>query len=228
MKQKDLQLWDWHRILIGNVPLSFFVEAVFRLAFVYLLLLVAMRLLGKRMAAQLDRIEMASMVTLAAAIGVPLQSPERGLLPSVVIALVVIAIGKTTALLAVRNEVFQQATHGDIASFIEDGVLQLHQLKETTMPEAQVKAWLRTRGIKQLGEVERLYFEANGLFTLIRKDPANPGLPILPDWDADFVNEMTEVGQEVCSVCGLIQPLTCADGIACVNCGNSGRRRAVV
>jgi hypothetical protein len=46
MKPEEIYLSDWSRILIGEVPGSFYLEAIIRVVFIYLLLLVAMRLMG--------------------------------------------------------------------------------------------------------------------------------------------------------------------------------------
>ncbi|QJW89539.1 hypothetical protein HNV11_09185 [Spirosoma taeanense] len=75
MKPEEIHLNDWVRILIGEVPGTYFIEIVIRIAFVYLLLSVSMRLMGKRMAAQMNRNELAAQVSLAAAIGMPVWRP---------------------------------------------------------------------------------------------------------------------------------------------------------
>jgi uncharacterized membrane protein YcaP (DUF421 family) len=91
MKKEDIHPFDWGRMFVGEVPFGFFVEVIFRTAFVYLILMVAMRLMGKKIASQLGRNEMIAIISMAAAIGVPLQSPDRGLLPAVIIAGIVVA-----------------------------------------------------------------------------------------------------------------------------------------
>src|SRR6059058_5518901 len=104
MKPEDIKLGDWHRILFGEAPPEFFIELIIRSFFIFLLLIVSMRLLGRRIAAQLSRIEMIALFSLAAAIGVPLQAPDRGLLPAVVISVIVVGIGRLIAALACRNQ----------------------------------------------------------------------------------------------------------------------------
>ncbi len=71
MKPEEIHLADWGRILVGDVPGLFFLELILRAAFFYVLLLVCMRLLGKRMSSQMSRNEMATLVALAASIGIP-------------------------------------------------------------------------------------------------------------------------------------------------------------
>jgi uncharacterized membrane protein YcaP (DUF421 family) len=85
MQQKPIQLTDWHRILAGSTLWPFLIEVLICAGFTYLLLMVAMRLLGKRVAAQLTLFELSMVVTMAAAIGIPLQVPDRGLLPPIIV-----------------------------------------------------------------------------------------------------------------------------------------------
>ncbi|HEY2021442.1 hypothetical protein [Paraburkholderia sp.] len=73
------------RILIGDGPWAFLLEVVVRAAIVYVLLLVAMRLMGKRVAAQLSITELAVILMLGAAIGVPIQVSSQGVLPAVIV-----------------------------------------------------------------------------------------------------------------------------------------------
>ena len=104
MKKGDIHFTDWSRILFGEVPASFFLEVLIRAVIFYILLLVSMRLLGKRMSSQLSRNELAALVSLAAAIGVPIMAPDRGILPGFVIALVVVFVGRTISRLAFNNQ----------------------------------------------------------------------------------------------------------------------------
>src|SRR3954462_15615899 len=94
MSADDVKPYDLYRILIGEVPWSFLIEVIFRTAFIFLILLISMRLLGKRMAGQLNKNELIALSTLAAAIGVPIQAPDRGLLPALLIATVVFVVGR--------------------------------------------------------------------------------------------------------------------------------------
>lgn len=67
MKPEEIHLNDWLRILVGS-----------------------MRLMGNRMGNMLSRNEMIALVSLAAANGVALMAPDRGLLPVFVTAAIII------------------------------------------------------------------------------------------------------------------------------------------
>src|SRR4051794_24953877 len=118
MKPEDIHITDYMRILLGEVPWSFLIECLIRIFFIYLLLMVAMRLMGNRMSNLLNNSEMAALVSLAAAIGVPVLSPDRGLLPALIIAIIVVTIQQIIAKNAFKNREFEEKVLGDISILV--------------------------------------------------------------------------------------------------------------
>src|SRR6195952_684045 len=114
MKKEEIHFSDWLRILIGEVPGAFYLELLLRAVLIFLLLMLSMRLMGKRMSGLLSRNELVAMVSLAAAVGTPLTSPERGIFPAVVIAIVVIYIERGISTIAFRNEKFERYAVGKL------------------------------------------------------------------------------------------------------------------
>lgn len=205
------------RILFGNVPTLFFVEVVFRVLFVFLLVVFSMRLMGKRMASQLSRNEMVAMSSLAAAIGIPIQTPDRGLLPAVIVAMIVILGQRFLARLVANNERLEKATQGNIAVLVDDGRLNVRKLQSTRISRERLFAQLRSEGVKHLGQVSRFYFEANGTFTLIDSKDPQPGLSVLPVEDEDYVKRLRYMQDKyVCGNCGNNQ----SGETECPHCGN--------
>src|SRR4051812_15666936 len=89
---KDIEIMDVRRILFGETPYEFTVEVIIRILFVYILLVIAMRLSGTRIAATITRNELIALVTLSAGVGMAILTPERGILPPVVVVIVVVCI----------------------------------------------------------------------------------------------------------------------------------------
>ncbi|SDE80364.1 Protein of unknown function [Dyadobacter soli] len=225
MKKEDIYFGDWQRMFVGDVPGGFYWEVVLRIAVIYIVLMVSMRLMGKRMASQLSRNEMIALVSLAAAIGVPLQAPDRGILAAVVIAVVVVLVQQSLARLATRNQRFESATQGDLTILIADSRLDLKNMKVSGITKEKAFSQLRSNGIRHLGEVKRLYFEADGSFTLIRNADVPPGLGILPESDTEFVRQVCRpVSAHVCRRCGYA--LTQGLG-PCEKCGSNERVNGV-
>src|SRR5947209_3414361 len=165
MKPDEIKLSDWGRILFGEVPPSFFIEVIIRTVIVFFLLIISMRLFGRRMAAQINRIEMVALFTLAAAIGVPLQAPDRGLLPAIIIAIIVFVVGRAIADLAFRNQRFEATAEDKLTVLANDGVFDMKKILQTRLTTERLFAQLRSEGVRHLGEVKRLYVEANGGFS---------------------------------------------------------------
>ncbi|MDN3551159.1 DUF421 domain-containing protein [Mucilaginibacter aquaedulcis] len=219
MKKEDIYFSDWSRILLGEVPGSFYVELIIRSAVIYLLLMLSMRLMGKRMSGLLSRNELVAMVSLAAAVGTPLTSPDRGILPAVVIAIVVIYIERGISTIAFRNERFERYAVGKLDVLVNDAVIDLEILKKVRISKERLMAELRGAGIKQLGSVKRFYMEAGGSFTLIINEEPNEGLLILPEWDQEFCGRLKPSSNQLaCKSCGLLQPRTIQTNDKCPHC----------
>src|SRR4051812_29897971 len=83
MESWEIKVGDWKRILFGDISAIFMLEVFLRTVIIYIILLVIVRWLGKRMGGQLTQTEMAIMLTLGAIVSAPMQMPDRGILEGV-------------------------------------------------------------------------------------------------------------------------------------------------
>jgi uncharacterized membrane protein YcaP (DUF421 family) len=203
MKPEEIHLTDYMRIILGQVPWSFLVEAIIRAVFLYALIILAMRLMGKRMSAGLSRDELAAIASIAAAIGVPIQAPDRGLLPAVIIAAVIVIVQRTVFRISFSHKKFEDLSQGDIGIMVKDGCLQYDAMTTSVLPKERIFSELRNKGYDNLGEIKRLYMEASGAFTILKQEQPQPGLTLLPEWDKEFRDEQQKVpGSFACQHCG--------------------------
>src|ERR1700712_5672934 len=80
MKKDEIHLHDIQRILFGNAPASFLIETFVRSMISFVILLVILRLLGKRMSGKMTSTEMAVQLMFGAIISSAMQIPDRGIL----------------------------------------------------------------------------------------------------------------------------------------------------
>ena len=227
MKPDEIHWNDWIRIIFGEVPPIFYVELFVRAVLVYLLLLVSMRLLGKRMAGQLSRLDMAAMVALASSIGVSMLSPINGLLPPVIVAIIIVAITRFLSYLSVSREKLEVAIQGKLDTLVADGVLQVRTMQRVRVTRERLFAHLRSSQVEHLGKVDRLYLEADGEFSILLNNEARPGLSVLPDWDAEFsAYAIKDADKTVCADCGADKPKEGRE--VCGNCGSDKSVTAVL
>ncbi|KAB7732539.1 DUF421 domain-containing protein [Rudanella paleaurantiibacter] len=228
MKKEEIHLSDWQRILLGEVPGSFYVELLIRVAVVYLILLVSMRLMGKRMASQLSRTEMIAMVSLAASIGVPALAPDRGLFPAVISAFVIVAIQRLLAIRTAQNVGFETLVQGDMSVLVSNSVLQLDAMETARITRERLFAQLRSNGLYHLGQVKYLFMESDGKFTLVQEPEPQPGLSVLPGWDRDYTDKQNRASNRVvCQQCGQPESAPTQPDLSCANCGDRHWQPAV-
>src|SRR5215210_2278348 len=232
MKPEEIKLNDWARILFGQVPPEFYLELIIRAALVYFLLMLSMRLMGKRMSTQMSRLELAAMVALASAIGVPMLATDRGILPPYIIALVVVGINKLIAAKSFKDQRFENATQGDVSCLVADSVMNFDIMKKVRISRERLFSQMRSENINQLGLVKRVYMEANGSFTIIQNEEPKPGLMTLPAWDKNFISRrLKKTDITICENCGYEKPANSPaliEADKCENCGKNEWTKAVI
>lgn len=228
MSEKGFSITDWTFFLKGTLPWSFLFEVGIRVFFLYMLIIVAMRLMGRRMGAQLTRNEMAALVSLAATVGIPMQSPNQGLLPALLAAGVVVGLQRLIAWYVFRNARFEKLALDNIDILVKDGCLQMRTIRRTTLSRELVVARLRGEGIDHLGKVQRLYIESNGAFSLRKLSEPRPGLSIYPEFDTDMLKRQRKVEYcFACTTCGHLVDGLCPVG-GCSECGTDKWTDAVM
>jgi uncharacterized membrane protein YcaP (DUF421 family) len=229
MKPEEISITDWLRVSMGEAPPSFLLETIIRVAFLYLMLLVAMRLMGNRMGGQLTRNEMIAMVSLAASVGVSILDPSRGLLPPIIIAGVVIMFQRFIAAKSVKDQEFESMVLDDINTVVKDGCFKLDSMVRTRITRERLLAELRSEGIDNLGKMQRVYLETNGAFTFRRYKEERVGLSTLPDLDTEIKNDQRKVpGQFACGSCGNIVRSQQKPATKCPNCRHVEWEEAVI
>jgi uncharacterized membrane protein YcaP (DUF421 family) len=220
MTSPPIELGDWQRFWFGiGVPPGFLAEVVLRIVVLYAVLAIAIRLMGRRTSSELTRNELLAIVALAAAIGPSIQAPDRGLLPPIAIAVWVVLWQRLVSKATLRSASFERAMLGQGVSLVQDGVLQMPALRRSVISAERLFAELRSNAILQLGLVRRVYLEADGSFSLVRQEPAQPGLPIVPESDAKLRAQLErDESQVACVTCGRLRPRQAAEA-PCKACG---------
>ena len=219
MKKEDIVFSDWHRWLFGTAPPSFALEVALRALVIFMVMLLIVRWLGRRMKGQLSISELAIILTLGAIIAGPLHLPTGGLLPSVAVLLAVLAVHRLSNWLAFKYRPVELVQQGDVALLVRDGCLELETMQRHALSQEQFFGLLRNESIAQLGELRRAYLEANGRLSFYKLPAPQPGLSVLPP--ADRPPPPTDgpaQGRQVCATCGCVPTPTPRAGTRCPRC----------
>lgn len=217
------KLGDWDRILRGESSWWFVPEAVFRLCVLYVILIVSLRLMGRRMSSGLSRNELLALTSLAAAIGPAMQNPSQGLLPPLIVAVWVVALQRALTLGTFHSHRFENLNDGVVTTLVSDGQIDLHALHQCSLPIDRLRGQLRGEGLLNLGQVERLFFEPGGSFSTVRRTEEQPGLSLVPEWDNElFARQQQVPDRRACTVCGATVSAD-AQSDPCPKCGARDR-----
>lgn len=221
MKSEEIKLGDWLRMFVGEVPGDFYIELLIRVVVVYLILVVSMRLMGRRMASQLSRTEMIAMVSLAASVGIPVLAPDRGLLPALVSAAVIVGGQRLLSRQASENEKFESIVNDHMSILVNDGTMNLGEMESSRISRERLMAQLRSVGLYHLGCVKFMFMESDGKFSIVRNPNPKPGLSILPEWDGEFMARQKLVSDScVCKNCGNLKQAPLQESQPCERCGD--------
>jgi uncharacterized membrane protein YcaP (DUF421 family) len=219
MSKQDIVPGDWFRIMFGEAPVIFLLEVLIRTLLIYIALQVTVRMMGKRMGGQLTISELAVMITLGAIVSPGMQMPQTGLLLCTMILVCALLFQRGINLMEYKSEKFEQITQGKLSILVRNGVMQMDELKQTNVSRQQLFSVLRNDGIQNLGEVDRVYLETCGLFSIYKKSQPVPGLVIFPpnDNEIDHYLQDTNSDNKACTNCGNVAHNTGAHG-ACAVC----------
>ena len=210
---------DWQRWLFGTAPPSFSGEVAVRAILIFACMLLIMRLLGRRMKGQLSIGELAVVLTLGAIIGGGLQNPAMGLLPSLAALAIILFMHRMVNWLAFKYRSVELLEQGDMSLIVRDGLLELDTMQQHALSQEQLFGLLRNKNIAQLGELRRVYLEANGRLSLYKQPEPSPGLSVLPRKDAPPpALDGPAHGRRVCATCGHLATATDHAGTHCPRC----------
>jgi uncharacterized membrane protein YcaP (DUF421 family) len=224
MKSYQIDIRDIDRILFGQAPPEFLWEVLIRTIIIYTGTLVIVKLLGKRMKAQLTITEMAVMIMMGAIISLPMQTPDKGILQGLFILAVITILHVSFNFWTLASRKIEQLTQRKTTMLVKDGLLQLAGMRKANVSMPQLFAELRSKKIYNLGEVQRMYMEDCGTFSVYKFKERRAGLSTLPaeDTDLDHMQHGTEVLS--CQECGSV---TDGQEKTCTNCGSQQLKPAV-
>lgn len=207
---EKIQPLDWQRMFIGDTDPLFLLEIAIRTGIIFLWLLFLLRITGKRGLAQLSPIELAIVIGLGSAAGDPMFYPEVPLLHAMLVLALVVGLQRLLAHLIIHNEAVETFVEGIPVELVRDGVIVPGRLDHARLSREDLFEKLRAQQVRQLGQVQRAYFEQDGQLSVFLHSPdseAPPGLPLVPPWDLAWPAPPPAgyAGPVACLGCGAVQ-----------------------
>ncbi len=156
----------WHNMFALGVSLG---EKVIRSVLIYLFLLVAFRVFGKRELGQASTLDLAVLVLVANAVQNGIIGNDVSVTGAVIGAVVLFGLNAVFARAAFRYQWMSWLLEGDPSTLISDGRLNRGALRHAQISLPELRSMARRQGFADLGEVYTAILETNGVISMFRK-----------------------------------------------------------
>lgn len=225
-----VQPFDWERMLIDQFPWTYLGEVAFRTVFMFLVLLTALAISGKREVRQLSIYELVLLIGLGSAAGDPMFYDDVPLGSAVVVFVVMMGCYKLVTYISDHNQRIREVLEGKPVYIIEDGCILIENFRREDLGIDELFSTLRAEGVEQLGQIRIAIAEPNGQFSVFQFEPdqVRKGLPILPKALGYQTEHILDAGDYACGTCGNVQHFDApADRPPCAKCGQPTWVKAV-
>lgn len=211
---------NWKTFWLGSESWLFLPEVFFRAFVMFIIILISLRILGKRGVKQLSVFELVVIISLGSAAGDPMLYKEVGILPALVVFIVVVGAYSLVVFLIGKSKKFEQIIESKPVTLIKSGVFSIENYRKENLGEDEFFSELRMQSVSQLGQIEEAIEEGSGNISIFfyPDEEVRYGLPIMPGIFRDAEQEIKETGYYSCIFCGYTEKLKPSSMHYCPTC----------
>src|SRR5215204_865571 len=195
---------NWKDLLIGEQEWGFLPEAAIRSLVMFVVILVSLRLLGKRGVKQLSVFELGVIIGLGSAAGDPMFYKDVGLLPGVIVFAIIISLYRLITFFINRSDRFENFLEGTPTCIVKEGKLLMQNFKTEPIARDELFSQLRLHSVAHLGQVYQAIMETNGEVSVFYypDEEVRYGLPIIPGETERKMKAINTTDYYSCHFCG--------------------------
>lgn len=158
-----------------------------RAIIIYLIVLIVMRLMGKREIGQLQPFELAISIMIADLASIPMTEPGVPIFNGIVPILGLLAMHLVITVLNIKSVNIRKITCGKPTVLVYRGKIDEEALKRERFTISELQERLRVKDVFNLGDVEFAILETNGEISVIQKPNKRNSIPedfgIMPEYE---------------------------------------------
>ncbi len=212
--------FDLKQLMLGGEDWDFLPEVITRTLIMLLVVLISLRVLGKRAVKQLSIFEIAVIIGLGSAAGDPMFYTEVGILPAIIVFTLTVGLYKFITYVIGKSKRFEDIMEGKPICLVKNGAFSIENFSKESMGEDEFFSELRMQSVSQLGQIEVAIQESSGDMSLIfyPDEEVKFGLPIMPDSLDAWQEKISDSGYYACIFCGYTEKLKPANKCNCPQC----------
>ncbi len=148
-----------------------------RTALVYVIIIIAMRLMGKRQLGELQPIELVTTILISNIASLPIEDPNLPFITSLIPIFLIASLELLCSSIQMRSRRFSQLVSGKARVVVKNGVIDQRALKELRFGVEDLMEALRYKDVYCLNEVSLAIVETNGQLNVYTAQDGENELP---------------------------------------------------
>jgi len=145
-------------------------DIALRTVIVYAVLLILLRLAGKREIGQMTAFDVVVILTIANAVQNAMVGPDNSLVGGLVAAVVLVALNYVVARLGLRSRIFKNALRGHPTLLVNHGQFVMPNLVREEIDPDDVVMAMREHGIDNVDQVKMAVLETDGSISIVPEE----------------------------------------------------------
>lgn len=153
----------------------------FRTVLLYVIILIILRIMGKREVGELSVIDVVIFVIMAEVAAFSLDSPDKKLSHAIVPMIILLFIQILTSYISLKSKNFRDLVDGDPTLIIRDGVILESAMRKQRYNLDDLFQQLREQQIGSVYEVSYAFLEPSGNLSVFKYEDVQPVLALISD-----------------------------------------------
>lgn len=147
---------------------------VIRTALLYLLVVLALRLMGKRQIGDMQPNELVITIFISQLASMPIEDQDRPILGGIIAILLLIVLEIVISFITMKSTTLRGFINGKSAPIIKDGVLDQRLIKKLRLTVTDIMEMLRQQQVFNIEQVSWAILETNGTLSVLLKPEYRP------------------------------------------------------
>ena len=145
------------------------VTVLFRTIFIYIMLIIAMRLMGKRQIGELEISDLITTFLISEIATLPITDPEIPFLHSIIPIIILLTLEVVISMLLAKVPILKSILSARPTTLIKDGAILQKAMRDARISFDELFSELRSQSIYDISEVKYAILEQNGKITVVQK-----------------------------------------------------------
>ncbi|MCU4638514.1 DUF421 domain-containing protein [Acinetobacter courvalinii] len=195
-------------VFIHDTTWELVVEIIIRCCVMFLLILIFLKLSGKRGIRQLSIFEVAIILSLGSAAGDPMFVDDAPIAQAFVVMCTIIILYRLVTWAMMKSKKVETLLEGKPLCIVEDGLMVIQDMRKEKYSHDEFFAEMRQQSVEHLGQVKVALLETDGCLSLLfyANDDTKWGLPLFPN-HYKKTDQLNPALFYSCMYCGMTQHL---------------------